>query len=184
MKKLGIMLVLVLAGSLVFAQTKEERKAAKQAKKEVRMQEDKANTAKLKSLVETKKFVLEANTLYDKTNTAYVISSNLNFVGFDGEFSTIQFSFNGLVGWNGVGGVTLDGSISKMEIKENKNGVGFTVNAVVQNKGGGLVTMLFRVSPNGLTKVSMNGSFGERLSLQGYLVPLDKSSVYKATPRF
>ena len=184
MKAISLVLIMIILAGSSFAQTKEDKKAAKKAKKEAKALQDKENTAALISLVESKKFVLEANTLFDRTGMSYILNSSLNFVGFDGVNSTIQLGFDQLIGWNGVGGVTIDGKITKMEIKTKKNGVGFNIDAAVLNKGGGLVTMLFSVSSVGSARVDMSGSFGERISFQGNIVGLNKSTVYKATPIF
>ena len=124
MKAISLVLIMIILGGSSFAQTKEDNKAAKKAKKEAKALQDKENTAALISLVESKKFVLEANTLFDRTGMSYILNSSLNFVGFDGVNSTIQLGFDQLIGWNGVGGVTIDGQITKMEIKTKKNGVG------------------------------------------------------------
>ena len=175
---------MIFLGASVFAQTKEEKKAAKKAKKEAKMLRDKENTAILMGIVESKQFVLEANTLFDRTGASYILNSTINFVGFDGVNSTIQLGFDQLVGWNGVGGVTLDGKINEMKIKEQKDGIGFTVNGSVLNKGGGLVTMVFRVSSSGNARVDMSGSFGEKISFQGNIIALGKSNVYKGTAVF
>ena len=113
MRAISIVIIMVLLGGSAIAQTKEEKKAAKKAKKEAKLEQDKANTAMLMSLVESKKFVLEANTLFDRTGVSYVLNSSLNFIGFDGVNSTIQLAFDQLIGWNGVGGVTIDGKITK-----------------------------------------------------------------------
>ena len=184
MRAISIVIIMVLLGGSAIAQTKEEKKAAKKAKKEAKVQQDKENTAVLISIVESKRFVLEANTLYDRTGQTYILNSNLNFVGFDGVNSTIQLAFDQLIGWNGVGGVTIDGKITKMEIKTKDDGIGFTINASVLNKGGGLVTMIFNVNSIGNARVDMSGSFGERLSFQGILIALDKTNVYKGTAIF
>ena len=184
MKKIGFALIIVMLSTAVFAQTKAERKAAKKAKKEAKLQQDLASSEIFKAIVESRRFVLEANTLYDKSGHTFNLSSNLNFVGFDGENSTIQLSFNQLVGWNGVGGVTLDGKISQMEIKQKEGSPSFTVDARVHNKGGSLVTMVFRISSNGSARVDMSGSFGDRLSFQGNIVPLTNTSIFKGTPTF
>ena len=53
---------MILLGGGVFAQTKAEKKA----KKEAKAQKGKDDTAVLISMVEAKKFVLEANTLYSR----------------------------------------------------------------------------------------------------------------------
>lgn len=184
MKKIGFALIIVLLSASVFAQTKAERKAAKKAKKEAKLQQDLANAEILITIVESKRFVLEANTLYDRSGQSFNLSSNLNFVGFDGENSTIQLAFQQLVGWNGVGGVTVDGKITQLEVKQKEGSATFSVDARVLNKGGGLVTMIFRISSNGSARVDMSGSFGERLSFQGNIVPLTNTAVYKGTPTF
>ncbi|MCF6360589.1 MAG: DUF4251 domain-containing protein [Cyclobacteriaceae bacterium] len=132
-------------------------------------------------MVATQAFVLEANTLYTRQGDSFVLNPTINFVGFDGKNSTIQLSFNQLVGWNGVGGVTLDGTIAKMEIVDNKKGLGFTINVTVRQNSGGSVTMIFRVSPNGNARVDMSGSYGERLTYQGNIVSLDETRVYKGS---
>ena len=178
------MIFFVLGFAVMAQDSKDDRKAEKKARKEAKLQEAKDNTARLVEIVESKQFVLQANTLFDRYGKSLVLNSNLNFVGFDGEYSTIQLSFTGLVGWNGVGGVTIDGHITKMEVKVKDDGIGFTINAAVQNKGGGLTTMLFRVNSDGNARVDMNGNFGERLSFQGFIVPLSESTVYKGTPRY
>lgn len=185
MKRLIMLLALVLViGGALAQETKEDRRAAKKARKAEKERIALENTEQLRLICATKMWVLEANTLYGRSGASFMLTPNINFVGFDGEFSSIQLSFNDLVGWNGVGGVTLDGKISKMEIKSKEGKPGFTINASVQNRGGGLVTMTFRVSSDGNTRVDMNGSWGEKLGFQGYIVPLSQTSVYKGTPSF
>ena len=108
---LSCSLLIIASGSLLAQSASEDRKATKKAKKE---QEEKLNiekTNRLYGLVEQKQFVLEANTLFDKSGMSFQLNSNINFVGFDGKNATIQLAFDQLVGWNGVGGITLDGTI-------------------------------------------------------------------------
>lgn len=185
MKKYLSLLLLVFSFSIVIQSnaqsTKEDRKQAKAEKKAAKMEKDSVANAHLKLLVLSQAFVLEASTLYARTGQSFVLNSSTNFVGFDGKNSTIQLAFDQLVGWNGVGGVTLDGTISKMEIVDNKNGLGFTINATVRQKVGGAVTMIFRVSADGNARVDMSGSFGEKLTYQGRIVSLAETSVYKGT---
>ena len=184
MKKISFALIIVLISVTAFAQTKAERKEAKKAKKEAKLKEDLSKAEVFLTIVESQRFVLEANTLFDRSGQSYNLSSSINFVGFDGENSTIQLAFEQLVGWNGVGGVTIDGKISQMKVKQKDGSATFSVDARVMNKGGGMVTMIFRVSSNGSARVDMSGSFGERISFQGNIVPLSQTAVYKGTPTF
>jgi len=183
MKKIGLLVIVLLLSGVVFGQTKAEKKAAKKAKKEAKLKREIANADTLVAIMESKQFVLEAHTLYDKKGQNYVLSPNINFVAFDGDNSTIQLAFQNLVGWNGVGGITLDGKVTLLEVDRKPGETSFNVNARVKNKGGGGMTMMFfRVSSEGFARVEMNGSFGERISFQGRIVPLSESSVYKGMP--
>ena len=128
--------------------------------------------------------MLEAHTLFDRSGSSYVLNSTINFVGFDGENSTTQFGFDQLIGWNGVGGITLDGTIVKMTSTRNNNGAGFTANASIRPKTGGMTTMIFRVSSDGSARVDMSGAFGDKITFQGTIYSLEETKVYKGTPRF
>lgn len=192
MKRFSLLLVIVFSIGFVMSSSaqsgkeekKEERKIEKAAKKAAKYRLDSTNNVGLKKLVETQAFVLEANTLYTKTGQSFILNSTTDFVGFDGKNSTIQLAFDQLIAWNGVGGVTLDGSIAKMEIVDDKKGLGFAINVTVRQKVGGVVTMIFRVSTDGNARVEMSGNFGERLTYQGRIVSLTETRVYKGTPRF
>lgn len=185
MKRFTILFLLIICSGVLInsnAQSaKEKKKQEKATKKEAKLKEDSIRNLELKTIVLSKAFVLEANTLYARTGQSFILNSTTNFVGFDGKNSTIQLAFNQLVGWNGIGGVTLDGTIAKMEVVDNKKGLGFSINATVQQRVGGAVTMVFRVSADGTARVDMSGSFGERLSFQGRIVSLAETSVYKGT---
>ncbi|MCB0505242.1 MAG: DUF4251 domain-containing protein [Cyclobacteriaceae bacterium] len=187
MKRLTFFLTLILSvlffasSAQSFNEQREAKKKEKAEKKQAQQEEAQKNNERLLALVATKAFVLEANTLYDKRGQSYFLNSSINFVGFDGTNSTIQLAFNGLVGWNGIGGVTLDGTIAKMEVNENNKGLGFTINVTVRQKVRGAVTMIFRVSSDGSARVDMSGSYGDRLSFQGNIVSLDDTRVYKGT---
>lgn len=188
MKKVIVLLMLVYSFGMIIqsnAQSaKEERKQAKAEKKAAKMEKDSIANERLKLIVLSRVFVLEANTLYARTGQSFMLNSSINFVGFDGKNSTIQLAFDQLVGWNGVGGITLDGTIAKMEIIDNKKGLGFSINVSVKQKVGGAVTMILRVSTDGSARVEMSGTFGEKLTYQGKIVPLSESLVYKGTTLF
>jgi|GEM_PF-1018009 len=205
MRRTGLIIALLLFGFAVLAQDyKNDKKSAKKALKEAKLQSAKESTAELIQLVESKKFIIQANNIVErnrndltryniyKFTNSLVLNPNLNFVAFDGDNSTVQLSFVGLVGENGVGGVTLDGKVTKMEIRPREDGVGFRVHAVVQNKlgsdfrikGGRFITMLMRVYYDGTTRIDMEDNFGDHLSFQGYIMPLEESTVYKGIVRY
>jgi hypothetical protein len=172
------------AGSASAQNSSDDRKAAKKAKKEEAEKLSVENTNKLYTLMEQKQFVLEANTLFDRSGMTYQLNSNLNFVGFDGKNATIQLAFEQLVGWNGVGGITLDGTIENAEVKKGKNDIGTTATINVRPKTGGMIRMVFRSSSDGNARVDVSGAYGDKFSFQGRIVSLAKTTVYKGTPIF
>ena len=66
------------------------------------------------------KFVLEADRLMFKRGDVAYVNSNTNFVLVDGEKGTVQVAFNNtpFAGPNGIGGVTVDGKVSGVRVKE------------------------------------------------------------------
>ncbi len=188
MKKYSLLLIVLFSALILsqsFAQTaKEERKKEKAEKKAAKFKKDSISNQYYKSIAASQAFVLEANTLYAKNGKSFILNRSTNFVGFDGKNSTIQLAFDQLVGWNGIGGVTLDGIVSTMEIEDNKKGLGFTINVTVMQQVGGIITMIFNVSADGNTRVDMSGSYGERITYQGKIVPLAESTVYKGISRY
>ncbi len=184
MKGIKLLILLLLTGMVAFAQGKVDKKADKKARKEAKMAEDRANAARLMALFESRRFVLQAERLYDKHNESFVLADNLNFIMYEEDKATIQLSFQELVGWNGLGGVTLDGEIEKMEITKNKKGVGFTANSVIKNDLGGVTNLIFSVNASGQARVTLYGSFGSRLVLEGRIVTLEDASIYKGSPRY
>ena len=70
------------------------------------------------------KFVLEADRLMFKRGDVAYVNSNTNFVLVDGEKGTVQVAFNNtpFAGPNGIGGVTVDGKVSGVRVKESKKG--------------------------------------------------------------
>ena len=176
--------MMLSVGSISAQSSSADRKAAKKAKKEQEQKLALENTDRLYNLIESKQFVLEANTLFDRSGMSFQLNSNTNFVGFDGKNSTIQLAFDQLVGWNGVGGITMDGTIESVEVKKGKKDVGITATINVRPKSGGMVRMVFRSSSEGNARVDLSGAYGDKFSFQGRVVSLAETTVYKGTPLF
>ena len=158
-----ITLVLVSASTLMYAQSSSEtrqaeRKAQREAQKAREKAENERNYAIAVQALKEGKFVLEADQLVFKRGRSAFVSSTTNFVLMDGEHASVQIAANNaLAGPNGIGGITVDGSRKEMKITTDKKGnVGNNASA--------------RISPN------FNSN---TLTLNGVLVPLSQSNVYK-----
>lgn len=110
---------------------------------------------------------------------AYV-NSNTNFVSVDGEKAVVQVAFNIPVsGPNGLGGVTVDGSVSSYEVKEDKKGnLRLTMNVMGAGISARVEIGMMKGSNQASVEIFPNFN-SNRLTLNGVLLPLHKSTVFK-----
>ena len=73
--------------------------------------------------LKNKDFVLEADRIEFKRGSFVYVTPNTNFVSVKGEKATIQLAFNTpAAGPNGIGGITVDGTTSGVQMKTDKKG--------------------------------------------------------------
>ena len=180
-----ITLVLVSASTLMYAQSSSEtrqaeRKAQREAQKAREKAENERNYAIAVQALKEGKFVLEADQLVFKRGRSAFVSSTTNFVLMDGEHASVQIAANNaLAGPNGIGGITVDGSRKEMKITTDKKG---TVNCSFSVQGIGISAQVYITLTNGGNNASarISPNFNSNtLTLNGVLVPLSQSNVYK-----
>lgn len=173
MRKLLIFWVLAVFANMTFAggqndeMTKEERKKA-EAEKEYQL---------TKQMLENKNFVLESDFLQDRYGNRVFVNSTINFVAVDSATAVIQVGSNYRMGPNGVGGVTARGRISKWELREDKKH-NFTLSMNVMTAIG-IYDLHFSIGPSGRSTARLTGLRAGNLTFEGYLVPVEESSVYE-----
>ena len=180
-----ITLVLVSASTLMYAQSSSEtrqaeRKAQREAQKAREKAENERNYAIAVQALKEGKFVLEADQLVLKRGRSAFVSSTTNFVLMDGEHASVQIAANNaLAGPNGIGGITVDGSRKEMKITTDKKG---NVNCSFSVQGIGISAQVYITLTNGGNNASarISPNFNSNtLTLNGVLVPLSQSNVYK-----
>jgi len=180
-----ITLVLVSASTLMYAQSssetrKAERKAQREAQKAREKAENERNYAIAVQALKEGKFVLEADQLVFKRGRSAFVSSTTNFVLMDCEHASVQIAANNaLAGPNGIGGITVDGSRKEMKITTDKKG---NVNCSFSVQGIGISAQVYITLTNGGNNASarISPNFNSNtLTLNGVLVPLSQSNVYK-----
>lgn len=180
-----ITLVLVSASTLMYAQSSSEtrqaeRKAQREAQKAREKAENERNYAIAVQALKEGKFVLEADQLVFKRGRSAFVSSTTNFVLMDGEHASVQIAANNaLAGPNGIGGITVDGSRKEMKITTDKKG---NVNCSFSVQGIGIFAQVYITLTNGGNNASarISPNFNSNtLTLNGVLVPLSQSNVYK-----
>lgn len=180
-----ITLVLVSASTLMYAQSSSEtrqaeRKAQREAQKAREKAENERNYAIAVQALKEGKFVLEADQLVFKRGRSAFVSSTTNFVLMGGEHASVQIAANNaLAGPNGIGGITVDGSRKEMKITTDKKG---NVNCSFSVQGIGISAQVYITLTNGGNNASarISPNFNSNtLTLNGVLVPLSQSNVYK-----
>ena len=180
-----ITLVLVSASTLMYAQSSSEtrqaeRKAQREAQKAREKAENERNYTIAVQALKEGKFVLEADQLVFKRGRSAFVSSTTNFVLMDGELASVQIAANNaLAGPNGIGGITVDGSRKEMKITTDKKG---NVNCSFSVQGIGISAQVYITLTNGGNNASarISPNFNSNtLTLNGVLVPLSQSNVYK-----
>ena len=107
---------------------KKAQKAAKKAEKEARKAAEEAEAAAAHALavkaLEAQDFVLEASKIEFNRGQFEYVQANANFVMLKGDKATVQLAMNGrFAGPNGMGGFTVDGKASSIEMKTDNDGL-------------------------------------------------------------
>ena len=154
---------------------KEQKKAAKAAEEE--------RMAEVTSfMVHQQQFVLEADYLSDKYGQRVPVTPTINFVMVDSVAGTVQFGSAQDIGYNGVGGLTVDGRITKYEYSViGKKEDSYSIRLILMSSIG-TYDITLMVNSQGYADASIRGNWSGQLNYHGKLVPLTLSRVYKGTP--
>jgi hypothetical protein len=186
MKKILFLVGMSLAVLNVFAQeensvdretTKKLTKAQKAEQRRIEAEE----TAKMVDwMVNNRKFVLEANQVSNQTGQRIPVSSRINFIAIDSNKITIQLaSMSGIGGYNGMGGITTDGTITDFKIGQlGKKSNGYSIRVLAMTSIGSY-DIFFSISPNSNADATVGGNWGGRINYHGFLIPLGKSKIFK-----
>ena len=172
MKKLSIIILLITANLVVSAQDSD-----KESRKEQKRKERARSAAVVKEMIKEKAFVLEANQLFDKYGQSYQVSSNINFIAVNGNDAVIQIGSNNAIGYNGVGGITVEGRVTDFEVNENEKRHTYKARInVISNLGNFDIWIDANAYANAQARINTNTS--DKIRYSGKLVPLESSSIY------
>lgn len=166
----------------VKAEKKEERKEKKEQRlaKDAVMGEEAFNGAM--QAITNKSFVLEANSVQPLNGRIYYVNSNTNFVSLNDGQAMVQIASNSpYPGPNGLGGITVQGSASNVQVKQESNGnvyVSMSVQGIFISATVNLV--LYSGTNNATVTVDPNFS-GNDLTMTGTLIPYSESNVFQGT---
>jgi hypothetical protein len=160
---------------------KEQRQLAKEHRIAIRKAEEEKNIIMTDSMMNQHRFVLEADYVSGRTGTRNPVSSYLNFILIDSSEVILQLGSNAGIGYNGVGGITIDGNVTKYEVsrKAGKKGTSYSGTIYIMSNLGSY-DIQFWATPSGQADATVRGSTRGMITYSGHLVPLNKSRVYKA----
>ena len=135
-----------------------------------------------KAALVNRDFVLEATSVTFNNGETSFVNSITNFISLKGNKAVVQISpSNYASGPNGVGGVTVEGTVSGVEIKTDKKG-GTTLTMNVMGIGiNAQVEVYMYPGSNGATATVYPNFNSNTLWVQGTLVPYENSDVFKGS---
>jgi hypothetical protein len=166
------------------ADIKEQKAYEKQKQKEAREKEREQNIKMTSTMVKLQRFVLEADYLSDKYGNSVPVSRSINFIMLDSLEATLQVGSAYSAGYNGVGGETVNGRITKYEYSmTGRNKDNYSIGMVFMSPVG-VYDITMMISPEGYADASIRGNWSGQLNYRGKLVPLGLSRVYKGQSRY
>ena len=136
-----------------------------------------------KWLIDNQRFVLEADYIKNQGGSRIPVAPNINFLLVDSTEATMQLGSAFSAGYNGVGGTTLDGRITKYEVQTiGKNKDSWNISMRFQSAFGTYDISLL-IGPTGSADANINSNWPGQLNYYGTLVPISQSIIYKGTPR-
>lgn len=169
------------------AQSREERR---EARKQERMEKKRLQAEALErgkeialDLAQNRTLVLEADALYDRYMNRYNMVAN-SFIMFDGDRVVIQTASPGYIGYNGLGGITLNGRLTDYEVSEGNGDKPVRISAQVSTTALGHGTLNMTISGDGNARATFRDNWGNRVTFSGQVNSLDDSVIYEGMSIF
>jgi hypothetical protein len=178
MKAIAILIMALFLTGGMYAQKNEKSEKKEENKKESREVKDSAVYAKISFMIDSMDFVLEADYLHDKYGNRVPVTSGLNFIMVDSSRAVIQTGRNSGIGYNGVGGVTVEGSISNWKVQRNNKKQSFSVSMDVMSNTG-IYNIFMDISGSGRATATLSGLGPGQLTWEGYLTPIEQTRTFE-----
>lgn len=174
-----ISLVILFLALNISAQENLSRKESRMLKKQKKEAALQAGYDTVLQIINSKQFVLEADYLDNLKGRRNVVLSNLNFIKIDSASnSAIQIGSNRGLGYNGVGGVTAEGRLTRFELSKNdKKKTIHVAMSLISNIG--IYDILMDINSEGKASAIISGLERGKLQFEGNIVPLEESAVYQ-----
>lgn len=186
MKKFVFVLVIIVIAAGAAAQDpgrlskKEQRKLIREENARIEKEEMARFALLVDNMVKSATFVLEADMLFDRYGQSTPVQSNINFLMVDSVYGVIQVGSPYYLGRNGVGGVTLEGPVTRYEQSKNEKRSTYSVQYDLRSSFGSY-NVSISIAPSGRAEARVSGNFSGSLRYSGRLVHPSASRVYKGS---
>ena len=194
MKKVLFLTTLLLLSFTVatWSQTSKEARAARrealkkerEARRALEAQQDSIAYFKAVEALKTGSFVLEADNVTFPNGITRYVSSNTNYVQVDNGEGIVQTAFTNFAynpGPNGLGGVTVQGNINGLSMKEDKDG-NYFYNYTIQGMAISATVFITLTGGTNQASVQISPNFNNNnMTMTGRLLPLNESDVFQGT---
>ncbi len=161
-------------------QEMEEFKARSAERREINELTDSIAGVQAAAAVQNKDFVLEADQVTFKNGNTVFVNSSTTFISVKGNRAVVQISpSNFAAGPNGVGGVTVDGSISGMQRMVDKKGR-TTISFNVMGIGINAQIEIYMTPGTNRASATIYPNFNSNtVWIEGDIVPYENSDVFE-----
>lgn len=161
-------------------QEMEEFKARSEQRREINELTDSIAGVQAAAAVQNRDFVLEADQVTFKNGYTVFVDSSTSFISVKGNRAVVQISpSNFASGPNGVGGVTVDGSVSGMQRMVDKKG-NTTISFNVMGIGINAQIEIYMTQGTNRASATIYPNFNSNtVWIEGEIVPYENSGVYE-----
>ncbi len=166
--------------------TKEAKKVEREIKKQERLAQDAVEGQEefnaAVQAINNQSFVLEANNIQPMNGQVFYVNSNTNFVSLNDGQAMVQIASNSpYPGPNGLGGITVQGSASNIQTKQDDKGNVY-LNMNVQGVFISATVSLMLTNGTNNATVTVDPHFsGRTLRMTGTLLPYSQSNIFQGT---
>jgi hypothetical protein len=156
----------------------QDVKLDRKERKEVRKAQMMANFNILDSLLNAKSFVLEADFLQNRYGERIPVVSSINFIKVNSTKGILQTGSNSGMGYNGVGGVTAEGSLGAWKITKHFKNLSYDLRFSLLTEIG-YFDIFLMVNADNNASATITGLGSGKLTWVGHLQTVDNSAVFK-----
>ena len=182
----AILLLLFATGVSAQNEVRLSRQEKKALREEQKKQEEATLALNTSAALESGQFVLKADRLRSRTGLTVNVNPTINFIAVEGRDAYVQVASPSGVGLNGLGGVTLMGRMTSIDISESdKNGFYSIIMNTMGNAGH--LTIDMNVNQTGeMASATVRTNYGGRIEMNGELVPWTGTgkTIYKGQERY